>query len=133
MKDSNEKSLKVIHESIFDKIKRFISRMMKKEEKNVAELTNSYEIEIETEPKEEELTNEKTQETIKLIKRIEKEEINLEEKDNTELEQINENLTRYLNKIQKEINSTKSEKKIVENQIKNYQEQMAKYKERMAN
>ena len=118
MKDSNEKSLKVIHESIFDKIKRFISRIMKKEEKNVAELTNSYEIEIETEPKEEELTNEKTQETIKLIKRIEKEEINLEEKDNTELEQINENLTRYLNKIQKEINSTKSEKKIVENQIK---------------
>lgn len=133
MKDSNEKSLKVIHESIFDKIKRFISGIMKKEEKNIAELTNSYEIEIETEPKEEELTNEKTQETIKLIKRIEKEEINLEEKDNTELEQINENLTRYLNKIQKEINSTKSEKKIVENQIKNYQEQMAKYKERMAN
>ena len=133
MKDSNEKSLKVIHESIFDKIKRFISGIMKKEEKNVAELTNSYEIEIETEPKEEELTNEKTQETIKLIKRIEKEEINLEEKDNTELEQINENLTRYLNKIQKEINSTKSEKKIVENQIKNYQEQMAKYKDRRAN
>lgn len=131
MKDSNEKSLKVIHESIFEKIRRFINKIMKKEENDMAELIKPYTIEIE--PKEELLTNKKTQETIKLIKRIEKEEINLEEKNNTELEQINENLTRYLNKIQKEINSTKSEKKIVENQIKNYQEQMAKYKERMAN
>lgn len=131
MKNSNEKSLKVIHESIFDKIKRFINKIMKKEENDIAELTRPYI--IETEPKEEPLTSEKTEETIKLIKRIEKEEINLEEKDNTELEQINENLARYLNKIQKEIDSTKSEKKIVENQMKNYQEQMAKYKERMAN
>lgn len=131
MKNSNEKSLKIVKETIFDRIKRFINQILKK---------NNNEIEIQPQqvssnlPKEEFIQKmNNTEETADLIRKIETEEIKIEEQKDEELEQINANLTRYLEKITQEIENHKTEEKIVENQIKNYKEQMAKYKERMAN
>ena len=74
-----------------------------------------------------------TEDEKELVKRIEEEEIKLEEKKDEELEQINANLSRYLEKIQKEIEKSKTEKNIVENQINKYKEQMEEYQEKMAN
>lgn len=129
MKDSNEKSLKVINESIFDKIKRFINKIL-----NIQ--INKKEVQpVKQEEKEAitEIIKDKEQEREELIKRIETEEIKIEETKDEELEQINTNLARYLAKIQKEIENKDKEKQVDENEIKSYKEQMEKYKERMAN
>lgn len=131
MKNSNEKSLKIVKETIFDKIKRFINQILKKNNNNIEIQPQQLSYNL---PKEEfiqKLNN--TEETADLIRKIETEEIKIEEQKDEELEQINANLTRYLEKITQEIENHKTEEKIVENQIKNYKEQMAKYKERMAN
>lgn len=129
MKNSNEKSLKVINESIFDKIKRFINKIL-----NI-QLNKKEAQPIEREEKEAvvEKIISKEQEKEELIKRIETEEIKIEETKDEELEQINTNLARYLAKIQKEIETTEIEKQPDENEIKSYKEQMEHYKERMAN
>lgn len=131
MKNSNEKSLKIINESILDKIKRFINRILniQKPEIEACLEQNKHE---EKESFVQRITN-KEQETEELIKRIETEEIKIEETKDEELEQINTNLARYLAKIQKEIETKETERNIVENEIKSYKEQMEKYKERMAN
>ena len=131
MKNSNEKSLKIINESILDKIKRFINRILniQKPEIEACLEQNKHE---EKESFAQRITN-KEQETEELIKRIETEEIKIEETKDEELEQINTNLARYLAKIQKEIETKETERNIVENEIKSYKEQMEKYKERMAN
>ena len=129
MKDSNEKSLKVINESIFDKIKRVINKIL-----NIK--INTKEVQL-VKPEEKEAVTEiikdKEQEREELIKRIETEEIKIEETKDEELEQINTNLARYLAKIQKEIENKDKDKQVDENEIKSYKEQMEKYKERMAN
>ena len=131
MKNSNEKSLKVINETIFDKIKRFINKLLRKEDNRVDNLIINN---IKEEKQEIEANIKENQEdTINLIKRIEKEEINLEEKESNGVEEINANLARYLEKIQKEIDRSKTEKSIEENQIKSYREQMEKYQEKIAN
>lgn len=131
MKNSNEKSLKIINESIFDKIKRFINRILNIQKPKIEVCTEPNKQE-EKESFIEKITT-KEQETEELIKRIETEEIKIEETKDEELEQINTNLARYLAKIQKEIQAKETEKNIVENEIKSYKEQMEKYKERMAN
>ena len=129
MKDSNEKSLKVINESIFDKIKRFINKIL-----NI-QINKKEVLLTQMEAKEvvENIIKDKEQEKEELIKRIETEEIKIEETRDEELEQINTNLARYLAKIQKEIQAKETEKNIVESEIKSYKEQMEKYKERLAN
>jgi len=103
MKVSNDKSLKVINESIFDKIKRFIlkifrrEQMQKVEEETLPKVTEEAETKLTLEPQ----TEEEAQKN--LIKRIESEEIIQEEPKDEELEKIKEDLSRYLGKIQKEI------------------------------
>lgn len=130
MKNSNEESLKVIKETIFDKIRKVINRLFNKsnETETKVEVTQNNE-------KQEFINNLKynTEDEKELVKRIEEEEIKLEEKKDEELEQINANLSRYLEKIQKEIEKSKTEKNIVENQINKYKEQMEEYQEKMAN
>lgn len=106
MEDTNEKSLKVLNESIFEKIKRFILNIFNKNKKE----------DIEIEIKEEQKVNfsaEKTEEEKQqdLIKRIESEEIKQEEQRDEELEKMQEDLTRYLGKIKKEINNGLSNNK----------------------
>lgn len=130
MENSNEKSLKVVKETIFDKIKKFVNKILGKNEeiesktiKNISETKEKFENSLKV----------NDEENIQLIKRIEKEENYLEEQDEDKLEEINANLTRYLEKIKKEIDNGKTEKAIVENQLKKYQEQMKKYREKMAN
>lgn len=131
MKNSNEKSLKVINETIFDKIKRFVNKILGRKTEKIENKKVETLIETKTEFENRIKINE--EETINLIKRIEKEENYLEEQEGDKLEEINANLTRYLEKIKKEINNEKTEKAIVENQLRTYQEQMRKYKEKMAN
>lgn len=130
MKNSNEESLKVIKETIFDKIRKVINRLFNKnnETETKVEVTQNNE-------KQEFINNLKynTEDEKELVKRIEEEEIKLEEKKDEELEQINANLSRYLEKIQKEIEKSKTEKNIVENQINKYKEQMEEYQEKLAN
>lgn len=131
MKNSNEKSLKIVKETIFDRIKRFINQILKKNNNNLEIQPQQVSSNL---PKEEFIQKmNNTEETADLIRKIETAEIKIEEQKDEELEQINANLTRYLEKITQEIENNKTEEKIVENQIKNYKEQMAKYKERMAN
>lgn len=131
MKNSNEKSLKIVKETIFDRIKRFINQILKKNNNNIEIQPQQVSSNL---PKEEFIQKmNNTEETADLIRKIETAEIKIEEQKDEELEQINANLTRYLEKITQEIENNKTEEKIVENQIKNYKEQMAKYKERMAN
>ena len=117
---TKEKSLDIVKESIFDKIKKFIYKIFKGEQ--------------ETKENEEsgimesaEIANEK----ISLEERIEKENINLSEETEDRFEEINANLSRYLEKIQKEIE--KAEKNNSENNIKEYHEEFAQYREKMAN
>lgn len=131
MENSNEKSLKVINETIFDKIKRFVNKILGRKAEKIENKKVETLIETKTEFENRIKINE--EETINLIKRIEKEENYLEEQEGDKLEEINANLTRYLEKIKKEINNEKTEKAIVENQLRTYQEQMRKYKEKMAN
>lgn len=131
MENSNEKSLKVINETIFDKIKRFVNKILGRKTEKIENKKVETLIETKTEFENRIKINE--EETINLIKRIEKEENYLEEQEGDKLEEINANLTRYLEKIKKEINNEKTEKAIVENQLRTYQEQMRKYKEKMAN
>lgn len=124
MKDSNEKSLKIVKETIFDKIKRIINQILKK---------NNNPIEIEEEkisvnlPKEEfiEKINNNPEETADLIRKIETEEIKIEEQKDEELEQINANLTRYLAKIRKEIDRSITEKNMYEMEIQSYKKQLS--------
>ena len=99
MEDSKEKSLKVINESLFDRIKRFVLRLFKKEEK-INQETN-----IEAEQTGKVTIPTKTEEEAQqdLIRRIESEEIKQEDPKDEELEKIKEDLSRYLDKIQKEI------------------------------
>ena len=121
MKNSNEESLKVIKETIFDKIRKVINRLFNKnnETETKVEVTQNNE-------KQEFINNLKynTEDEKELVKRIEEEEIKLEEKKDEELEQINANLSRYLEKIQKEIEKSKTEKNIVEYLINKYKEEM---------
>lgn len=131
MENSNEKSLKVINETIFDKIKKFVNKILGRKTEKIE--NKKVETLIETKKEFENRIKINEEETINLIKRIEKEENYLEEQEGDKLEEINANLTRYLEKIKKEINNEKTEKAIVENQLRTYQEQMRKYKEKMAN
>lgn len=131
MENSNEKSLKVINETIFDKIKRFVNKILGRKTEKIE--NEKVETLIETKTEFENRIKINEEDTINLIKRIEKEENYLEEQEGDKLEEINANLTRYLEKIKKEINNEKTEKAIVENQLRTYQEQMRKYKEKMAN
>ena len=119
MKDSNDKSLKVINESIFDKIKRFILKIFRKEQmqtnNEIQTKDNAWESKAHQQGQEEtQKTNEvitkltlepQTEEEAQknLIKRIESKEIKPEEPKDEELEKIKEDLSRYLGKIQKEI------------------------------
>ena len=95
---TKEKSLKVIKESIFDKIRKFFNKLFGKERNWFFGI---------------------------------KENINLSEGTEEKFEEINTNLSRYLEKIQQEIN--KVEKANLENHIKEYHEEFAQYREKMAN
>ena len=120
MKNSNEKSLKVINESIFDKIKSFILKIFKKEQmQNIEKISNdgqisdanktTNDIHISAVAASIARNQNKEEEQKELIKRIESEEIKTEEPKDEELEKIKADLSRYLGKIQKEIekNTTK--------------------------
>ncbi|MBQ9298223.1 MAG: hypothetical protein IJ223_04260 [Clostridia bacterium] len=117
---TKEKSLKVIKESIFDKIRKFFNKLFGKEQ-NIEKIENAQPVE----------NIENTNEQISLEERIEKENINLSEGTEEKFEEINTNLSRYLEKIQQEIN--KVEKANLENHIKEYHEEFAQYREKMAN
>lgn len=125
MINSNEKSLKIVKETIFDKIKRFINQILKKDNKQI-----ETKIEEQKENKNEfieKINNDlNSEETANLIRKIETEEIKIEEQKDEELEQINANLTRYLAKIQKEIERNTTEKNMYEMQIQSYKKQLSK-------
>lgn len=116
MKGSEEKSLRIVKETIFDKIKRVISQMIKKHTNPIETLEEKEIINL---PKEEitEKTNNKIEETEALIRKIETDEIKMEEQKDEELEQINANLARYLAKIKKEIDKNITEKNMYEMEI----------------
>lgn len=116
MKGSEEKSLRIVKETIFDKIKRVISQMIKKHTNPIETLEEKEIINL---PKEEieEKTNDKIEETEALIRKIETDEIKMEEQKDEELEQINANLARYLAKIKKEIDKNITEKNMYEMEI----------------
>ena len=116
MKVSEEKSLRIVKETIFDKIKRVISQMIKKHTNPIETLEEKEIINL---PKEEitEKTNNKIEETEALIRKIETDEIKMEEQKDEELEQINANLARYLAKIKKEIDKNITEKNMYEMEI----------------
>ena len=117
---TKEKSLKVIEESIFDKIRKFFNKLFGKQ-------PNTEKVEAEQAHE----TIENTNEQISLEERIEKENINLSGETEEKFEEINADLTRYLEKIQKELN--KAEKTNLENHIKEYHEEFTQYREKMAN
>ena len=117
---TKEKSLEIVKESFWDKIKNFISKIFKgNQESNAKEENNSMEIEKDT------------REEISLEERIEKENINLQQDTEERFEEINANLSRYLERIQKEINSAENTNS--ENRIQEYHDEFARYREKMAN
>lgn len=107
MEDTNEKSLKVLNESIFEKIKKFILKIFRKDKIEIVEVKEEKEETIK-------FTIEKTEEEKQqdLIKRIESEEIIQEEQKDEELEKMKKDLSRYLGKIKKEIDKGISENKV---------------------
>ncbi len=105
MDTAEEKSLKVVKESIFEKIKKFIFKIFKLEFIKENREIKLKEIDKEDSTKEEvkeEMKEEKPEQ--ELIKIIESEEIKQEELKEEELEKMKEDLSRYLVKIKKEIN-----------------------------
>ena len=117
---TKEKSLEIVKESFWDKIKNFIIKMFKGNQ----DINNKEENSLMKEEKD-------TREEISLEERIEKENISLQQETEERFEEINANLSRYLEKIQKEINKT--EKANLENNIQEYHDEFARYREKMAN
>lgn len=124
MENPNEKSLKIIKEPIFAQIKRFINQILKKKNEQIEIKEESINT---NSPKEEfiQRINNNVEDTADLIRKIETKEIKVEEQKDEELEQINANLTRYLQKIQKEIDRNITEKNMYEMQIKSYKKQLS--------
>lgn len=111
MVESNEKSLKIVNSTIFEKIKNIINKIFKNsKQKGESKLENKN---CETEKQEHIVLKSDFKEKEDLIKKIETDKINIEEQKDEELEQINANLARYLEKIQKEIGNNKADKNAV--------------------
>ena len=112
MIEPKEKSLKIIKNTIFERIKNIMNKILKSTKEN-----NKIKLEKENyESKKQEAILEMENELQgqeNLIKKIETDKIKVEEQKDEELEQINANLARYLEKIQKEMGNSKTEKSAV--------------------